>query len=426
MNGTQKKLVAPDGGWGWVIVAAHGLNFFLVFSIFQTFGLIYKNEFVRLGFTGAQSSIIMTTNGGLCMLCGLINGFLLNKFSVRKISFCSATLMVSGLIMTAFSTTFLEFIIAYGIVTSVGIGMGMSSYALAINTYFNKNRSKATAFAITITGIGMILFPQLISFLLANYSIKDTMLIISAVAAHTFVAASLLQPVEWHMKPQETLDENEACTENDKLFQQQNHESGNTNVICDDIATIHASMISLDIDHNHPEQTATFMSIYSIADLCLKFSAPFLSAALKQPSRIMLIGALIGVASIRMFIPFVSNYIVLIALAVSTGAFRGARLVYWQLVLPEYTSVERLASAFGLLFSLNGFLMIVGGPALGAIRDKTGNYTACVILLNSLALLTVLMWVQKFRSVGYRWGHAAETPLKRDGVMEKVLEFNFT
>lgn len=141
------------------------------------------------------------------------------------------------------------------------------------------------------------------------------------------------------------------------------------------------------------EETATFMSIYSIADLCLKFSAPFLATALKQPSRIMLIGALIGVVSFRMFLPFVSNYTVLIILAVSTGAFRGARLVYWLLVLPEYISVGRLASAFGLLFSLNGFFMIVGGPALGVIRDKTGNYTACVILLNGLALLTVFMWL---------------------------------
>lgn len=83
--------------------------------------------------------------------------------------------------------------------------MAMSSYALAINTYFNKKRSKATAFAITISGIGVIMFPQLASYLLAHYSIRDTMLIISAISAHTFVSASLLQPVEWHGKVEENI-----------------------------------------------------------------------------------------------------------------------------------------------------------------------------------------------------------------------------
>lgn len=89
----------------------------LVLSIFQSFGLMYKNEFKRIGFTGAESSIILATNGGLCLLCGLINGFLLNKLGIRKVGYCSAALMVSGLILTAFSTTFYQFMISYGIIT---------------------------------------------------------------------------------------------------------------------------------------------------------------------------------------------------------------------------------------------------------------------------------------------------------------------
>lgn len=28
-----RKVVAPDGGWGWIIVVAHGINFVSVFKI---------------------------------------------------------------------------------------------------------------------------------------------------------------------------------------------------------------------------------------------------------------------------------------------------------------------------------------------------------------------------------------------------------
>lgn len=95
---------------------------------------------------------------------------------------------------------------------AIGMGMGMSSYSLALNTYFVKRRSKVTGYVTSMYGIGTILFPQLISFLVANFTIKDTMLIITAIFGHSLVAAVLLQPVRWHMKEEEIPDESNEAT----------------------------------------------------------------------------------------------------------------------------------------------------------------------------------------------------------------------
>ncbi|KAI4463693.1 monocarboxylate transporter [Holotrichia oblita] len=404
----HKKIIAPDGGWGWAIVAAHATYFTLVLSIFQTFGLMYKNEFKQYGFTGAESSIILATNGGLCLLCGLINGFLLNKLGIRKVGYSSATLMVSGLILTAFSTTFYQFLISYGIITSIGIGMGMSSYLLAINSYFNKNRSKATGLSMTIAGIGIILSPQLVSVLLENYTVRQTMLI-----------------KYFHWKKKESDEDDKLLHENS--IRNAEHPSKNTSTIKRFTKSI-VNVLDLKLlkdpvfvnilvglsveyfsDFNFMwvipfvlmekglsvDQTTTFISIYLIGDIFSKCIAPFVAAILKRSSRVMLIGSIIGVVICRMYLPVlsVSDKTMLIAFALFTGAFRGLRLVYWFLTVPEYIPVERLASAFGLLHTLNGIFMIFGGPALGLLRDKTGDYTACVILLNCLALYTVVMWI---------------------------------
>ncbi|KAI4463679.1 monocarboxylate transporter [Holotrichia oblita] len=315
---------------------------------------------------------------------------------------------------------------------AIGIGMGMSSYLLAINSYFNKNRSKATGLSMTIAGIGIILSPQLVSVLLENYTVRQTMLIVSAIAAHSFIAASLLQPVQWHAKTEVLPLEKKESDEDDKLLHENSirnaeHPSKNTSTIkrftksivnvldlklLKDPVFVNI-LVGLSIEYFSDfnfmwvipfvlmekglsvDQTTTFISIYLIGDISSKCIAPFVAAILKRSSRVMLIGSIIGVVICRMYLPVlsVSDKTMLIAFALFTGAFRGLRLVYWFLTVPEYIPVERLASAFGLLHTLNGIFMIFGGPGLGLLRDKTGDYTACVILLNCLALYTVVTWI---------------------------------
>lgn len=96
--------------------------------------------------------------------------------------------------------------------------MGMSSYSLALNTYFSKRRTKVTGYVTASYGVGTILFPQLVSFLLANFSVTDTMLVITAIFGNTLVAALLLQPVKWHMKVEEIPYEKTEPDEATNLF----------------------------------------------------------------------------------------------------------------------------------------------------------------------------------------------------------------
>lgn len=52
----------------------------------------------------------------------------------------------------------------------------------------------------TITGLGPILMPQFVSFLLSYYDSQGTLMIISALTLHIILGACLLQPVKWHAK----------------------------------------------------------------------------------------------------------------------------------------------------------------------------------------------------------------------------------
>lgn len=83
------------------------------------------------------------------------------------------------------------------------MGISNSSYSLAVNTYFKEKRHKAVALTLTIAGLGPIIMPQLMNFFMNEYSIKGVSLILSGICAHCFVAATLLQPVKYHLKKTE-------------------------------------------------------------------------------------------------------------------------------------------------------------------------------------------------------------------------------
>lgn len=85
-------------------------------------------------------------------------------------------------------------------ISALGMGFCISSYSLALNMYFTKNRNRATGIALTVTGLGPILMPQLISYLMSVNTPQETIFIIGGISLNCFVSALLMQPVKWHMK----------------------------------------------------------------------------------------------------------------------------------------------------------------------------------------------------------------------------------
>jgi len=199
----KPELVPPDGGWGWAIVAAYALSNIITLPILQSFGLLYKGRFDALGITGTDASVIINVNSAFGMILGLFNGFLLRSFGYRKISIAAALINTSGVILTSYANSFVFFLVAYGIISSVGFNLLMSGLNLAINTYFREKRSKAMGFGMTVMGLGPVFMPLVISRFMDIYGVTGTGLILGGLSLHSLMAALLLQPVKWHMKKKE-------------------------------------------------------------------------------------------------------------------------------------------------------------------------------------------------------------------------------
>lgn len=88
--------------------------------------------------------------------------------------------------------------------TGAGSGINSSANSLALNTYFKEKRRIATGLSWTITGMGPILFPQIIAILIPWFDVQGSLLIFTGIALNAVVCALIFQPVQWHVKKPKT------------------------------------------------------------------------------------------------------------------------------------------------------------------------------------------------------------------------------
>ncbi|CAG5077919.1 Similar to SLC16A9: Monocarboxylate transporter 9 (Gallus gallus) [Cotesia congregata] len=212
----MEGMLPPDGGWGWMVALGFALNNIVMVPLITGMSLVFIDVFASLELPPTSVSIIMSTNMSFGMAMGLLHGPLLRKFGYRKVAITGALMFFTGILLTAFSYKFIHFLIAYGLMTSMGVGLSMAAFSLALNTYFLEKRGRAMGLAMTITGFGPILMPQLISLLLYIYSAQGTIIILGGITMHTLVAALLLQPVKWHAKRPVTEPKDNEDKQDDK------------------------------------------------------------------------------------------------------------------------------------------------------------------------------------------------------------------
>ncbi|XP_022209195.2 uncharacterized protein LOC111065373 [Drosophila obscura] len=196
--------VAPDGGWGWVVCLAAGLNNFFLFPALQQYGLIYRVRMHSLGFDAKQTTTIVNVVMAISSLVGIVNGAMFRRFTFRQVALTGTILAFVGIFLTAFCTTFWQYIFCLSAVYGIGLGLAMAATSLAVNTYFKQRRRRATGFSWTITGLGPIFFPHVSTWLLGFYGAQGTILIYSGIAMNAVLCALTLQPVLWHVRRPKT------------------------------------------------------------------------------------------------------------------------------------------------------------------------------------------------------------------------------
>ncbi|WAR19210.1 MOT9-like protein [Mya arenaria] len=145
--------IAPDGGWGWMVVLAVFGGNLLIDGCAGSFGILYPE--LRDGF---QSSPSLTSLAG-------------------------------------------SLIVAVFLFSRIGLGLNSLSGHVMVNSYFNKRRGIAGGIVSSGAGFGVFILAPLLQFLVYSYAWRGAVLIFSGVMLHFSVFASLMRPLEDNRRP---------------------------------------------------------------------------------------------------------------------------------------------------------------------------------------------------------------------------------
>lgn len=89
--------------------------------------------------------------------------------------------------------------IAILILSGAGFGVMIPVSFTAFNCYFTKKRTTMMSANQTMSSMASITFPMLVTYLLAEYGFRWTLVLIMAVDLHLVFAMLVMHPVEWHL-----------------------------------------------------------------------------------------------------------------------------------------------------------------------------------------------------------------------------------
>lgn len=70
----------------------------------------------------------------------------------------------------------------------------------SFNAYFVRRRVAMMSVAQTLIGVGSMIYPILMQFLIDKYGFRGSMAILAAINSHSIFGMIVMHPVEWHYK----------------------------------------------------------------------------------------------------------------------------------------------------------------------------------------------------------------------------------
>ena len=194
-----KSLVPPDGGYGWAIVLGAGLTQCFSGPTMAMYGLLFGSKFDQFGSSPTERNSVFATFLVTWCVMSLFAGPLIQMRSSRFVAFCATLLNVVGLVIIALSTSTELMFLGYGLVMGAGMGLNNPNNIIIMSKYFKKRLGSAYGLYATGLTVFQLALPQLVTFLLNNFSDQTTIFIYTILTSVGFIGALLMKPVDAYL-----------------------------------------------------------------------------------------------------------------------------------------------------------------------------------------------------------------------------------
>jgi MCP family monocarboxylic acid transporter-like MFS transporter 3 len=161
------SFVPPDGGLrAWLQVLACLLTNCMSWGYPGTFGVFQLYYKQTLQLPSAQISWIGSVQVFLAFVVCTLSGRLADAGYTRSTVAVGASLTVLGTVFTSVAHAYWQLVLAQGIMAGLGLGLMFMPAVTVVNSYFTSRRSFALAVTAMGTGIGSVIFPSVVQYLI--------------------------------------------------------------------------------------------------------------------------------------------------------------------------------------------------------------------------------------------------------------------
>ncbi|CAK1585250.1 unnamed protein product [Parnassius mnemosyne] len=189
-------VVPPDGGWGWVVVAASFMCNVIVDGIIFCGGMmltpIQKEFNVSDGAVAPVNSLL----AGFYLLAGPFVSALANKYGFRIVTIVGSVISSIAFALSYFATSVEYLYLVYGVLGGIGFCMIYMPAVLTVGFYFERWRALATGLALCGSGVGTFIFAPLTNIFIEQLGWRTTMLINAGVALGCLICGAMFRPIK--------------------------------------------------------------------------------------------------------------------------------------------------------------------------------------------------------------------------------------
>ncbi|XP_026810000.1 monocarboxylate transporter 7-like isoform X1 [Rhopalosiphum maidis] len=195
-GGSLAIVVAPDGGWGWVVVFAAFYCNVVVDGIIYSFGMLMNDMVNTFHEPESKITIVGSLLNGFYLIAGPFVSALLNSVDFRSVTIIGSVISCIAFVSAAYVESLYQLMFCYGFIGGIGFSMIYVSAVLIPGFYFDKWRALATGIAVCGSGIGTFVLAPLNAFLVEKYGWRVTIMVQAGLALSCAAAGILFRPLK--------------------------------------------------------------------------------------------------------------------------------------------------------------------------------------------------------------------------------------
>ncbi|XP_023130748.1 monocarboxylate transporter 13 [Amphiprion ocellaris] len=402
----SEEVEGPDGGWGWVLLAALFVSTSLVFGLMRSLGVFFV-EFVQYFEESSQAvSWISSTGLAAQQFFSPLGAALCNAYNARLVVMTGGFLAGLGLILASQATCLAHLYLTMGVISGLGWGLVFTPMVATVMANFTRRRTLALGLAFSSIGLSSFAFNPLFQLLVEMYAWRGALLILGGLSLNIVACGALIRPKQRSEAPAKVdPDSRSSC-----VAQLQRVSSYlELSLLFERPYVTYTLAISLLnagyfvpyfhlVAHSRQAgfseyQAAFVMSAAGATDILGRVVSGWF-ADLRHFRLIHLLSLWTALAGVFIMLLPVSSlsgsYVALVVISLLYGFCSGALTSLAFAVVPLIVGVERMMGALGLLQLIESSAGLLGTPLSGLLKDITGNYMASFMVAGSFPILGTL------------------------------------